>query len=168
MRLFAILAAAVLINVMLPAAGMQHQGFLGRWNLTGTGQDTNRVYWLEVTEQNGQLSGMFLNRGGSPVPLASIKVQGNELLFQLAPGNNKQPGAEFRATLEGGKLIGTTAAADRTINFVGVRPPKWPASNANANTTTGSPSNSSTESLSTLSACRRATTPSPGRSRTAS
>ncbi len=103
MRLFAILAAAVLINVMLPAAGMQHQGFLGRWNLTGAGQDTNRVYWLEVSEKNGQLSGMFLNRGGSPVPLASIKVQGNELLFQLAPGNNKQPGAEFRATLEGGQ-----------------------------------------------------------------
>jgi hypothetical protein len=139
MRLFAILAAAVLINVMLPAAGMQHQGFLGRWNLTGTGQDTNRVYWLEVSEQNGQLSGMFLNRGGSPVPLASIKVQGNELLFQLAPGNNKQPGAEFRATLEGGKLIGTTSAADRTINFVGVRPPKWPASDANAKHNYGKP-----------------------------
>ena len=139
MRLMAIVAAALLVNVLLPAAAPQHQGFLGRWNLTGTGQDANRVYWLEVSEQNGQLSAMFLNRGGSPVPVASISVQGKELVFQLAPGANKQPGPEFRATLDGGKLTGTTKAADRTIGFVGVRPPKWPASNANAKHNYGTP-----------------------------
>jgi hypothetical protein len=139
MRLFTLLAAAVLANVLLPAAAVQNQGFLGRWNLTGTGQDANRVYWLEVTEQNGQLSGMFLNRGGSPVPLASVKVQGGELVFQLPVGTNKQPGAEFRATLEGGKLVGSTKSADRTITFVGARPPKWPPSNANAKHTYGTP-----------------------------
>jgi hypothetical protein len=139
MRLITIVAAALLVSVLLPAAAPQHQGFLGRWNLTGTGEDSNRVYWLEVSEQNGQLSGMFLNRGGSPVPLASVAVTGKELVFQLAPGANKQPGAEFRATLDGGKLTGTTKAADRTISFVGVRPPKWPASNANAKHSYGTP-----------------------------
>ena len=139
MRLFTLLAAAVVVNVLLPAAAVQNQGFLGRWNLTGTGEDANRVYWLEVTEKGGQLSGMFLNRGGSPVPLASVKVEGKELLFQLAPGNNKQPGAEFRATLEGAKLVGTTKAADRTINFVGNRPPTWPKSDANAKHNYGTP-----------------------------
>jgi hypothetical protein len=139
MRLFMLLAAAVLVNALVPAAAVQNQGFLGRWNLTGTGQDGNRVYWLEVSEQNGQLSGMFLNRGGSPVPLASVTVQGKELVFQLAPGANKQPGPEFRATLDGGKLVGTTKAADRTINFVGVRPPKWPPSNANGTHKYGQP-----------------------------
>ena len=139
MRLLTLVAAAVVVNVLLPAAAVQNQGFLGRWNLTGTGQDANRVYWLEVTEKGGQLSGMFLNRGGNPVPLASVTVQGKELVFQLAPGTNKQPGAEFRAKLDGGKLVGTTKAADRTINFVGVRPPKWPASNANAKHTYGKP-----------------------------
>ena len=139
MRLFTLLAAAVLVNVLLPAAAVQNQGFLGRWNLTGTGQDANRVYWLEVTEKGGQLSGMFLNRGGNPVALASVTVQGGELVFQLAPGTDKQPGAEFRAKLDGGKLVGTTKAADRTINFVGVRPPTWPPSNANAKHTYGTP-----------------------------
>lgn len=139
MRLFTLLAAAVVVNVLLPAAAVQNQGFLGRWNLTGTGQDSNRVYWLEVTEKGGQLSGMFLNRGGNPVALASVTVQDGELVFQLAPGTNKQPGAEFRAKLDGGKLVGTTKAADRTINFVGVRPPKWPPSNANGKHTYGTP-----------------------------
>ena len=57
----------------------------------------------------------------------------------MLPATNKQPGAEFRAKLDGGKLVGTTKAAERTINFVGVRPPKWPASNANAKHTYGTP-----------------------------
>ncbi len=139
MRLLTIVAAVVLVAVLLPAAAAQNQGFLGRWNLTGTGEDANRVYWLEVSEGGGQLSGMFLNRSGSPVKLASVAVQGKELVFQLPVGTNKQPGAEFRATLDGGKLVGTTKAADRTINFVGVRPPKWPPSNANAKHAYGKP-----------------------------
>ncbi len=139
MRFLTIVAAVVLVNVLLPAAAVQQQGFLGRWNLTGTGEDANRVYWLEVSEDGGQLTGMFLNRGGSPIKLATVAVQGKELVFQLPVGNNKQPGAEFRATLDGGKLVGTTKAADRTINFVGVRPPKWPPSNANAKHSYGKP-----------------------------
>ena len=97
MRFLTIVAAVVLVSVLLPAAAVQNQGFLGRWNLTGTGEDTNRVYWLEVSEEGGQLSGMFLNRSGSPIKLASVAVQGKELVFQLPVGNNKQPGAEFRA-----------------------------------------------------------------------
>jgi hypothetical protein len=139
MRFLTIVAAVVLVTVLLPAAAPQNQGFLGRWNLAGTGEDANRVYWLEVSDGGGQLSGMFLNRSGSPIKLASIAVQGKELVFQLPVGNNKQPGAEFRATLDGGKLVGTTKAGERAINFVGVRPPKWPPSNANAKHAYGQP-----------------------------
>jgi len=139
MRFLTIVAAVVLVTVVLPSAAPQSQGFLGRWNLTGTGEDANRVYWLEVSEGGGQLSGMFLNRSGSPIKLASVAVQGKELVFQLPVGNNKQPGAEFRATLDGGKLVGTTKVGERTITFVGVRPPKWPPSNANAKHAYGQP-----------------------------
>ena len=139
MRLLAIVAAALLLNVLLPAAAPQNQGFLGRWNLTGTGQDSDRVYWLEVTETGGKLAGMFLNRGGSPVPLASIAINGGELVFQVAPGTNNQPGPEFQAKLDGAKLVGTTKAGERTVNFVGVRPPTWPASNANGTHKYGTP-----------------------------
>ena len=117
-----------------------HQGFLGRWNMTGTGQDANRVYWLEVSDKGGQLSGMFLNRSSSPFQLPNIKVENGSLVFQLAPGADKKPGAEFKAKLEGGKLVGTTTTPEgRTINWVGVRPPKWPASNANATHKYGTP-----------------------------
>jgi len=139
MRFLSIVAAVVVVTALLPSAAPQNQGFLGRWNLTGTGEDANRVYWLEVSEEGGQLSGMFLNRSGNPIKLASVAVQGKELVFQLPVGNNKQPGAEFRAALDGGKLVGTTKAADRTINFIGVRPPKWPPSDANAKHSYGKP-----------------------------
>jgi hypothetical protein len=138
MRTMTALAALFVISALLPA-GAQHQSFLGRWNLTGTGPDSNRVYWLEVTDQGGQLKGMFLNRGGSPVALASVKVEAGTLVFQMAPGRDNKPGLEFRAKLEGDKLIGTVPDRDRTVNWVGVRPPKWPAADANAKHTYGKP-----------------------------
>ena len=136
MRIFSALAGIVVMAALLPAA---QQGFSGRWNLTGTGQDANRVYWLEVTDNGGTLTGKFLNRGGSPLDLASVKIENNTLIFQLPPGRDSKPGTEFRARLEGGKLIGSHTERDRTINWVGVRPPKWPAADANAKHNYGTP-----------------------------
>jgi len=66
----ALAAAAFTISV----AG-QANPFLGKWNLTGTGDAAGYVYWLEIKEDAGQLTGMFLNRGGSPTRLAVVKVQ---------------------------------------------------------------------------------------------
>jgi 3-keto-disaccharide hydrolase len=141
-KLIAIISGCVVslaaLSSTLPLRA-QTRGFLGRWNLTGTGTDANRVYWLEVTEQGGQLKGMFLNRTSSPLALASIKVDNDTLVFQLPPGRDNKPGAEFRAKLEGAKLVGTTTDRDRTINWVGVRPPKWPAADANAKHAYGTP-----------------------------
>lgn len=114
------------------------KAFLGRWNLTGTGADSNAVYWLEVKEEGGQLSGMFLNRGGSPVKLASVEVKGDELVFTTAAPEGRT-GQTFRARRKGDGLEGTTTARDRTIAFTGARPPKWPAANANAAHTYGTP-----------------------------
>ena len=141
-KLIAILSGGLVSLAALSsplALRAQTQGFLGRWNLTGTGTDANRVYWLEVSEQGGQLKGMFLNRSSSPLVLASVKVENGTLIFQLPPGRDNKPGAEFRATLEGGKLIGSTTDRDRTINWVGVRPPKWGAVDANAKHAYGMP-----------------------------
>jgi len=134
-----ILLVALVALLSMPALRAQTQGFLGRWNLTGTGSDANRVYWLELTEQGGQLKGMFLNRSSSPLALASVKVENGTLIFQLPPGRDNKPGLEFRAKLEGGKLIGSTTDRDRTINWVGVRPPTWPAADANAKHAYGTP-----------------------------
>jgi len=133
-----ILSVMLAVAALLPV-GAQTQGFLGRWNLTGTGSDANRVYWLEVTEQGGQLKGMFLNRSSSPLALASVKVENGTLVFQLPPGRDNKPGTEFRGKLEGGKLIGSHLERDRTINWVGVRPPKWPGADANGKHAYGTP-----------------------------
>jgi hypothetical protein len=131
-RLLSLALTAALVVVAVALARADRQAFLGRWNLTGTGADSNAVYWLEVKDENGQLSGMFLNRGGSPVKLAAIAAQGDELVFTTAAPEGRT-GQTFRARRQGDRLEGSTVARDRTIAFTGVRPPAWPAANANGN-----------------------------------
>jgi hypothetical protein len=138
-----LLAAAI-----VPTAARQQNPYLGAWNLTGTGPDSANVYWLEIKDTGGALSGMFLNRTSSPFALAVVKIENGELVFQGGkPG--APTGPEYRAKLEGGKLIGhhtvsqrapgSDTATQRTVNWVGVRPPSWPASNANGKHTYGKP-----------------------------
>ena len=76
------------------------KAFLGRWNIQSTDTATPGVYWLELTDTNGELSGRFLNRGGSPVKLASVSVTGDELTFTTASANANAPGQTHRATLK--------------------------------------------------------------------
>lgn len=142
MLTFAAGIAAVVVQ------GQQSNPFLGAWNMTGVAPDDSYVYWLEVTEANGQLSGRFLNRGGSPTPLAVVRVENNELVFQGGQAG-KPTGPEYRARIENGRLVGRhtlppasgAAPTDkgRTVNWVGVRPPTWRSANANGAHTYGAP-----------------------------
>jgi hypothetical protein len=90
----------------------QQNPFVGRWNLRGTGPDTDKVYWLEVTQNGDKLEGRFLNRSAHATPLAWVRVEGNELVFQYGRGEGtpESPveacGAIYRARAENGKLIG--------------------------------------------------------------
>ena len=60
MRTLASLAfTAALVAAAVSTTGADHKAFLGRWNLSGTGTDSTAVYWLELKEENGQLSGML-------------------------------------------------------------------------------------------------------------
>jgi hypothetical protein len=129
------LAAAAWIG---PVSAQQNP-FAGRWNLIGTGDNAGSVYWLEVKDAGGTLTGMFLNRTSSPFPLLSIKVENGELIFQPRGRDAKTPGPEFRAKAEGGKLNGSVKMGERMLTFVGVRPHSWPAFNANARHTYGKP-----------------------------
>src|SRR5438552_12180681 len=97
------LSATLALAAVWPiaTASAQQNPFLGRWNLTGTGPDSGNIYWLEVTDDGGKLTGKFLNRGGSPVPLSVVKVENGELVFQMAPGRNNRPAPEFRAQMQG-------------------------------------------------------------------
>jgi hypothetical protein len=137
-RLFAAWLAPVAIACAIASVSAQQNPFLGRWNLTGTGANSSNVYWLEVKQDGGQLTGMFLNRGGSPVKLATVKVENGELVFQMAaPRSGAAP--EYHARMQGDKLVGSVKTGDRTVEFVGVRPPKWGPADANAKHTFGKP-----------------------------
>jgi 3-keto-disaccharide hydrolase len=131
---FAVIAAALSIAT----ARAQQNPYLGRWNITGTGENTGYVYWLEVKEDGGKLSGMLLNRGGHPLPLPIIKIENGELIFQ-PDGGQRGPGPEFHLRAQGDKLTGSTKMNDRTIELAGARPPKWGNYDANAPHKFGTP-----------------------------
>jgi hypothetical protein len=119
---------ALLFVLALAAPALaQDKAFLGKWDISATGPDGPRVYWLEVKDDGGQLQGWFLNRWGSVFKLPSLAIQNGELNFELP--NPKQT---YTAKVEGGKLMGKVVTEKETVNFVGVRPPKWGAYDANA------------------------------------
>lgn len=126
-----VLCAAV-VACLVGAAGAQQSPYAGRWNLTGTTANADKVYWLEVAEVDGQLSGRFLNRVASPVDLGSIAVENGELVFRTRQDGDRPP-LEGRVKIQGDRLGGRlqtgTAAA---VEVIGMRPPTWPAADANA------------------------------------
>lgn len=126
------LIAAFAFACAVAATSAQQNPYLGRWNLTGTGENSGYVYWLEIKDEGGQLTGMFLNRGGHPLKLGSVKVENGELVFQTAAPARGGTAPEYHARLQGDKLTGSVKLADRTVEFTGVRPPKWGPANANA------------------------------------
>ena len=158
------LTVVLLLVTAVAGVATQESPFVGRWNLTGTGADSDKVYWLEVTQNGDQLGGRFLNRTAHATPLAWIRIEGKELVFQYGRGEGgpadpvRACGPIYRARVENGKLIGhhtpepcvlpasgaavTTPVARppaRPINWIGVRQPVWPPANANASHTYGKP-----------------------------
>ena len=126
-----------LLGCAVPALA-QEKDFLGRWDITGTGPTGTSVYWLEVKQENGALTGYFLNRGGSVYKLPEIAVKDGELVFN-ATTREGAPRQEHRAKVVGGKLMGTLVTDRGTVNWVGVRPPKWGKYDANAKHKFGQP-----------------------------
>jgi hypothetical protein len=133
---FSILAAAVLAiaGAAIPAHA-QNNPFVGTWNITGEPPNESYVYWLEVKDEGGKVSAMFLNRGGSPVAVDNVTVANGQLSFSLPSREAVKPTATFRVA--DGKLTGTVGA--QAIKVVGVRPPQWGACDANANHAFGKP-----------------------------
>ena len=135
---FAIACAAGAIAAVAALGAQPQNPYVGRWNITGTGENSNYVYWLEVKNDGGKLSGLFLNRGGHPLPLPVIKTENGELIFQ-PDGGQRGPGPEFHLRAQGDKLTGSVKLADRTVGLAGARPPKWGRYDANAPHTFGTP-----------------------------
>lgn len=123
--------AAIALAVAVGSTFAQQNPYLGRWNVTGTGDNSGYVYWLEVKQDGGKLSGMLLNRGGHPLPLPVIKIENGELIFQ-PDGGRSGPGPEFHLRAQGDKLTGSVKLGDRTVDLAGNRPPQWGKYDANA------------------------------------
>lgn len=109
--------------------------FLGKWDITGEGRFSDHVYWLEVREEKGRLTGSFLNRRGSVFPLPEISVNDGELVFSSGPvsGRQAQPQPVHRARIEEGRLLGRLIGGDANgddIPWIGLRPPQWGNFNA--------------------------------------
>ena len=115
----------------------QEGAFLGQWDITGTGKHANYIYWLEVKKEGDALAGYFLNRGGSVFKLPSISIEGGQLVFEVGRPNG--PKQTHRVKAEGGKLMGTLTTEKETIEWVGVRSPRWGSFDANAKHKFGKP-----------------------------
>jgi hypothetical protein len=110
-------------------APAQQNPFLGKWDITRTPLAGENVFWLEVKQDGGALTGSFLNRTGSVYKLPQITIENGELTFPLS-GRNVKP--VFRAKIQGGKLIGTISSpSSEVISVVGVRAPDWGTFDAN-------------------------------------
>jgi hypothetical protein len=137
MRFQRVLLVALLATVFVaPAAPARAQNnpFVGDWNITGDPPNTANIYWLQVKDDGGTLSALFLNRGGSPVPAKDVKITNGELTFTLS-GNDPKAVVSLREA--GGKLTGTVGA--QAVKVTGERPAKWGACDANAPHTFGKP-----------------------------
>ncbi len=129
----------VLLAVAMSAAPARAQNnpFVGKWNITGDAPNENYVYWLEVKDEGGKVSAMFLNRGGSPVPGTDAKIENGVLTFGLPARTDPKPTVSLRA--EGGKLAGTVGTPTESVKVTGVRPPQWAACDANGKHAFGQP-----------------------------
>jgi hypothetical protein len=116
----------------------QEDPFLGKWDITATTPQGPRAYWLELRQENGVVAGYFLNRTGSVLKLPQVEITSGELTFSpLSPTNRPKP--IFKAKVVGNRLVGTMTSGSDSVNWAGVRPPKWGEHDANATHEFGKP-----------------------------
>ena len=116
--------AIVLSCPSLPAQSVAP--FLGRWDLTLKAPDREYPSWLEIREQNGQLSAEMVGRWGNARPLPKIEINNGKLTF-ISP--KEEEGSDhdlvFQGSLVGKTLSGTTTGPDgKTWQWTGERAPK--------------------------------------------
>jgi len=120
----------------------QDNPYLGKWDISGVGPHSNYVYWLEVKMEDGKLAGYFLNRSGSVLKLAEIKIEDGELVFTPAGGSPTAPKPPtHRAHLSDDKdrLLGSVTIRGEEVAWLGVPAPKWVSSDANKKVKLGTP-----------------------------
>lgn len=139
MRSMTLLFCLVVLLCAATIGKAQDNPFLGKWDITGAGQFSGYVYWLEVKMEDGKLAGYFLNRSGSVLKLPEIKIENGELTFMPAGGRPNAPKSVHRAKVEEGRLLGMLTVGEQQIPWIGVRPPQWGNYNTNGKLRYGTP-----------------------------
>jgi hypothetical protein len=101
------------------------RGFLGRWDLTLKAPDHEYPSWIEIQQQNGQVTAQFVGRWGNARPLPKIEIQGTHITF-VSPKEeeDRKDDMVFEGTLNGKTISGTTTGQDGTPwTWTGVRAP---------------------------------------------
>ena len=138
---------ALTLLALSSAAQSDVTPFLGKWNMTGTGDNTAVVYWLEVKQEGGVAEGPLPESLLEPLRPADDQSRerrtGVRERARRKARRHRRPGAARSRTAA---WSGTTTTARRdpaqppqVINWVGVRPPTWPPANANGKHTYGAP-----------------------------
>lgn len=99
--------------------------FLGRWDLTLKAPDHEFPSWIEIQQQNGQLSAQFVGRWGNARPLPKIEISGTHISF-VSPKEeeDRKDDMAFEGEFNGKMLSGTTTGQDGTPwTWTGVRAP---------------------------------------------
>ena len=102
-----VFGAAVLSGV----AAQQKNAFVAKWEITETSPNPKNIYFLDVVDKGDHLEAKFLDRVAHATPVAWIRVEGNDLVWQQGNGSDTLPkpscGPIYRAQLQGGKLVGS-------------------------------------------------------------
>src|SRR4051794_16296633 len=108
MRKLAVLL--LLATALTSFAIAQNHKFLGRWDLTVTG-DKEYPSWLELTEKDGKLAAQFTARWGNARPLPKVEIKDGKLTF-VSPKEEEDANADmvYTGTLNGDSLSGTVNA----------------------------------------------------------
>jgi hypothetical protein len=92
------------------ALSAQQTSYVGKWEITGTGPDANKIYLLDVVDKGDHLEAKFLDRTAHATPVPWIKVENGELVWQKGNASDTLPkpscGPIYHAKLQGDKLVG--------------------------------------------------------------
>jgi hypothetical protein len=110
MRVSMTLAVAALAITAVAAQNPSPKDFVGKWEITGTGPDSKKIYFLDVVDKGDHLEAKFLDRSAHATPVPWIKVENGELVWQKGNSSDTLPqpscGPVYHAKLQGGKLTG--------------------------------------------------------------
>ena len=131
--------ALIVAAAVLPTVAQQQNPFLGAWNLTGTGQDSANVYWLEIKDTGGTLSGDVPESHGQPRSARGRARSRTANWCSRAESPDAPTGPEYRAKIrerQAHRPAHATSGGDappqtgrrrrrrpqRVVNWIGARP----------------------------------------------